>query len=402
MSSLRNISEIDGEYKMSHSLFVIHVAFSSLILVTGVCVNTISVGVIVRLKLARETSVLFTLHLMIVNLAASIIAMSVSLINSFHSSGRKDMFCRITGFVVFVLIGVQMCNITLISISAYLKVSHSTLGKAFFARTRNVALCLGTIWIIPLFIMSMPATELWGEFSLSNHAPWCYPFTGGFGIFVVCFALITCLSALLFSYVGIMRTVLRSRRRVENANQLDLQRKKKLRNERQLIVAIIIMVTSFIILFLPSGTILLLTLPTSWVLKPMSFSLTSCGRKTFWTRWFTVHWILKSEMGSEIVCFVQMSVGQKPSETSALCEYETDNSKEKAKRTYLENVTVCAWTQELRIEGSILFYCTIAIENIRTDKNYSNLDINNWYSILYLYMYTVYLIGIFLVQVIYK
>lgn len=240
---------------MSHSLFVIHVAFSSLILVTGVCVNTISVGVIVRLKLARETSVLFTLHLMIVNLAASIIDMSVSLINSFHSSGRKDMFCRITGFVVFVLIGVQMCNITLISISAYLKVSHSTLGKAFFARTRNVALCLGTIWIIPLFIMSMPATELWGEFSLSNHAPWCYPFTGGFGIFVVCFALITCLSALLFSYVGIMRTVLRSRRRVENANQLDLQRKKKLRNERQLIVAIIIMVTSFIILFLPSGTI---------------------------------------------------------------------------------------------------------------------------------------------------
>lgn len=117
---------------MSHSLFVIHVAFSSLILVAGVCVNTISVGVIVRLKLARETSVLFTLHLMIVNLAASIIAMSVSLINSFHSSGKKDMFCRMTGFVVFVLIGVQMCNITLISISAYLKVSHSTLGIAFF------------------------------------------------------------------------------------------------------------------------------------------------------------------------------------------------------------------------------------------------------------------------------
>lgn len=67
MSSLRNISGNDGEYKMSHSLFVIHVALSTLILVAGVCVNTISVGVIVRLKLARETSVLFTLHLMIVN-----------------------------------------------------------------------------------------------------------------------------------------------------------------------------------------------------------------------------------------------------------------------------------------------------------------------------------------------
>lgn len=255
MSSLRNISGNDGEYKMSHSLFVIHVALSTLILVAGVSVNTISVGVIVRLKLARETSVLFTLHLMIVNLAASIIAMSVSLANSFHSSGRKDMFCRITGFVVFSLIGVQMCNITLISISAYLKVSHSTLGIGFFSRTRNVALCLGIIWTIPLCIMSMPATELWGEFSLSNHAPWCYPFTGGFGIFVVCFALITSLSALLFSYVGIIRTVLRSRRRVENANQLDNQRKKKLRNERQLILTIIIMVTSFIFLFLPSGII---------------------------------------------------------------------------------------------------------------------------------------------------
>lgn len=59
MSSLRNISGNDGEYKMSHSLFVIHVALSTLILVAGVCVNTISVGVIVRLKLAREKSVLF-------------------------------------------------------------------------------------------------------------------------------------------------------------------------------------------------------------------------------------------------------------------------------------------------------------------------------------------------------
>lgn len=40
MSSLRNISGNDGEYKMSHSLFVIHVALSTLILVAGVCVNT--------------------------------------------------------------------------------------------------------------------------------------------------------------------------------------------------------------------------------------------------------------------------------------------------------------------------------------------------------------------------
>lgn len=168
MSSLRNISGNDGEYKMSHSLFVIHVALSTLILVAGVSVNTISVGVIVRLKLARETSVLFTLHLMIVNLAASIIAMSVSLANSFHSSGRKDMFCRITGFVVFSLIGVQMCNITLISISAYLKVSHSTLGIGFFSRTRNVALCLGIIWIIPLCIMYQCLQLNYGESSLSQ------------------------------------------------------------------------------------------------------------------------------------------------------------------------------------------------------------------------------------------
>ena len=255
MPSVGNDSKADHDYYMPHSLFVIHVTFSSLILFSGVLVNSVSIGVIVRLKLFRETSVLFTLHLMVVNLTTSIVAMSFALVHSFSSILRNDRFCRGTGFVVFVLIGTQMCNITLISVSTYLKVSHSTLGKAVFSRSRNVVLCLCFVWSIPFIIMLMPATEIWGKFSFSKLSPWCYPFSGGFGTFMVCFSLATSLSALLISYVGIVRTVLGSRRKVESVNQLERQRKKKLRNERQLIVAVVIMVTSFIILFLPSGVL---------------------------------------------------------------------------------------------------------------------------------------------------
>lgn len=127
MSSLRNISENDGEYKMSHSLFVIHVAFSSLILVAGVCVNTISVGHSQAKACSGDIRSFYSSsndckpcsqHHRYVRIADQLVSFI--------------MFCRMTGFVVFVLIGVQMCNITLISISAYLKVSHSTLGIAFF------------------------------------------------------------------------------------------------------------------------------------------------------------------------------------------------------------------------------------------------------------------------------
>ncbi|XP_048781334.1 protein trapped in endoderm-1-like [Ostrea edulis] len=253
MSSRGNISEASPHYHTSQSVFAIHVVGSTTLLVTGILVNAFSIGVIIRLKLYRETSVLFTLHLMFVNLTAIIIGMPLALLNSFHPIVKKDMFCRMSGFIVFGLIGVQMCNITLLSVSAYVKVAQGTFGKVIFSRTRNTVSCLVFIWVLPFANMSMPMSEIWGEFAVSLHQPWCFPFSGTYGTFLVCFTLVVTLSALLFSYVGIVRTVVRSRRKVEAANQLPRQNRKKFINERQLIITLIIMATSYIILFLPSG-----------------------------------------------------------------------------------------------------------------------------------------------------
>lgn len=106
MFLFRNILGNDGEYKMLYFLFVIYVVFFILILVVGVFVNMISVGVIVRLKFVWEKFVFFIFYLMIVNFVVSIIVMFVLLVNLFYLFGRKDMFCRIIGFVVFFFIGV--------------------------------------------------------------------------------------------------------------------------------------------------------------------------------------------------------------------------------------------------------------------------------------------------------
>jgi hypothetical protein len=244
-----NISEESPLYKMPHSVFIIHVVGSTTLLVTGALVNAVSIGAIIRLKLFRETSVLFTLHFMFVNLAALTIGMPIALLNPFHPLVKKNMFCRISGFIIFSLIGVQVCNITLLSVSAYMTVVHSTFGKTFFSRTRNIVACLAFIWVLPLANISLPMSEIWGEFAVSIHQPWCFPFSGSYGTFLVCFTLIVTSSALLFSYVGIVRTVLRSRKKVATASQ----HRKKVSNERQLVITVIIMATSYIILFLPSG-----------------------------------------------------------------------------------------------------------------------------------------------------
>lgn len=256
MVAFENVSEhssgSDQPYCMSYSLFIIHIACSSAIFVIGVVVNVFSIRAIIRLKLFRDTSVIFTLHLMTVNLVACTVGMVVAVVNSIRSTGIKDTSCRVSGYIIFVLIGVKMCNITLISVSTYLNVAHSVSVKSFFSKTRNVVLCLVSTWTLPLFNLSLPLTEIWGEFIVMRHAPWCFPLSGGYGTYLVCFSLVGTMSALFISYVGILRTVLQSRRKVGGISKPDPTNKKKTSNERQLIISVIIMVTSYTILFLPT------------------------------------------------------------------------------------------------------------------------------------------------------
>lgn len=256
MVAFENVSEhssgSDQPYCMSYSLFIIHIACSSAIFVIGVIVNVFSIRAIIRLKLFRDTSVIFTLHLMTVNLVACTLGMVVAVVNSIRSTGIKDTSCRVSGYIIFVLIGVKMCNITLISVSTYLNVAHSRSVKSFFSKTRNVVLCLVSTWTLPLFNLSLPLTEIWGEFIVTRHAPWCFPLSGGYGTYLVCFSLVGTMSALFISYIGILRTVLQSRRKVGGISKPDPTNKKKNSNERQLIISVIIMVTSYTILFLPT------------------------------------------------------------------------------------------------------------------------------------------------------
>lgn len=256
MVAFENVSEhssgSDQPYCMSYSLFIIHIACSSAIFVIGVIVNVFSIRAIIRLKLFRDTSVIFTLHLMTVNLVACTLGMVVAVVNSIRSTGIKDTSCRVSGYIIFVLIGVKTCNITLISVSTYLNVAHSRSVKSFFSKTRNVVLCLVSTWTLPLFNLSLPLTEIWGEFIVMRHAPWCFPLSGGYGTYLVCFSLVGTMSALFISYIGILRTVLQSRRKVGGISKPDPTNKKKNSNERQLIISVIIMVTSYTILFLPT------------------------------------------------------------------------------------------------------------------------------------------------------
>lgn len=256
MAAFGNISENSSGnnqiYCMSHSLFIIHIACSTAIFVIGVLVNVFSIRAIIRLKLFRDTSVIFTLHLMTVNLVACTLSMVIGVVNSIRSTGIKDTSCRVSGFIIFVLIGVKMCNITLISVSTYLNVTHSVSVKSFFSKTHNVVICLVSTWTLPLFNLSLPLTEVWGEFIVMRHAPWCFPLAGGYGTYLVCFSLVGTMSALFFSYIGILRTVLQSRRKVGGLSQPDPTNRKKNSNERQLIISVIIMVTSYTILFLPT------------------------------------------------------------------------------------------------------------------------------------------------------
>lgn len=256
MVAFENVSEhssgSDQPYCMSYSLFIIHIACSSAIFVIGVVVNVFSIRAIIRLKLFRDTSVIFTLHLMTVNLVACTVGMVVAVVNSIRYTGIKDTSCRVSGYIIFVLIGVKMCNITLISVSTYLNVAHSRSVKSFSSKTRNVVLCLVSTWTLPLFNLSLPLTEIWGEFIVMRHAPWCFPLSGGYGTYLVCFSLVGTMSALFISYIGILRTVLQSRRKVGGISKPDPTNKKKNSNERQLIISVIIMVTSYTILFLPT------------------------------------------------------------------------------------------------------------------------------------------------------
>jgi hypothetical protein len=64
-----------------------------------------------------------------------------------------------------------------------------------------------------------------GRIDISDPSVMVFPFSGGYGTYFVSLSLIVTLTALVFSYVRIVKTVLLSRREVYAANPVDLPKR---------------------------------------------------------------------------------------------------------------------------------------------------------------------------------
>lgn len=145
---------------------------------------------------------------MIVNFVVCIFGMVVVVVNLICYIGIKDILCRVSGYIIFVLIGVKMCNIILIFVSIYLNVVYFCFVKLFFFKICNVVFCFVFIWILFLFNFFLFLMEIWGEFIVMRYVLWCFFLLGGYGIYFVCFLFVGIMLVFFILYIGILRIVL--------------------------------------------------------------------------------------------------------------------------------------------------------------------------------------------------
>ena len=242
---------------MAAAIILVHKVCATIVLVLGTLVNAVNIIAVVKSKLYRKNAVKFILTLMITELILCVFAMTTNLTNIYFNNTTEDAWCRISGFVVYTMIGAECMNITTMSILAFLSITRLNFVTSLLRRKRNLYFLLILIWIVPFVLLLFPLSEVWGRFSFGKDDHICQPIgSGSSGIFLGSFALSVTVCGLVVSYIGIIRKVRQSFRKVQSANTkstLNLKEQKRKQSERQLMINSVLSVTFFIVLYFPEA-----------------------------------------------------------------------------------------------------------------------------------------------------
>ena len=239
---------------------VVAVAFSSLVLTfimaVGVAGNLLIVWIIKSSSRLKARS-----HILIANLAVAdtlqscnIFFMLVTAINGGYWMFGETI-CQITAFFTVEFVLASMLSLTTISINRYFKVMHEEKYDKIFT-AKSIMIIISFIWTLPL-MYAVPPLVGWSSYAFDPGKCLClfrFRTKSSYAFFLVGTITIPALVIICFAYFRVFQVVKLHRNRVWSLH-LHQERSKLSSDEYKITSAVIIVVVSYIICFVPASVV---------------------------------------------------------------------------------------------------------------------------------------------------
>lgn len=219
------------------------------IALVGTFINILAIVSIVNGRLLNNKTFTFVLVLFISNLLMYSICGPLSIASYILSCDRTDVLCPYSGFVIFSISGISLWNLSIISINRYVLICHSSYYDTVFTKT-NTKIILLITWLFPPIVYLFPLTATWGSFMYDEKKCLCTPL-----ITNVAFRTYSLVSTTLipflpisFCYLAILNKVRTSYKRITS---LQIENSDRMKNHRQLIKTVLVMISIFVLINTP-------------------------------------------------------------------------------------------------------------------------------------------------------
>lgn len=228
----------------------------------GTFINILAIVSIVYGRLLNNKTFTFVLVLFISNLLMYSICGPLSIASYILSCDRTDVLCPYSGLVIFNMSGK--------SINRYVLICHSSYYDTVFTKT-NTKIILLITWLFPPIVYLFPLTATWGSFMYDEKKCLCTPL-----ITNVAFRTYSLVSTTLipflpisFCYLAILNKVRTSYKRITS---LQIENSDRMKNQRQLIKTVLVMISIFVLINTPF-TITVLLDPNQEKISPWIHSV---------------------------------------------------------------------------------------------------------------------------------
>lgn len=246
--------------QVSSSVRILHNVCSTTIAITGFIANFLTIIAILKSRLNQQTGIPFILNLMGNNCLACVISLPLISASSFMPHiNFTHTECVIIAYITESILGTELLALILISLNRYILIVHLDIYHKIFSERRNTVIMIVSSWLVYPILLLFPVTQIWGSFLYDKNRFICHPFLidDGFGRFIIAFALITTIPPLVYSYLAIVYKVWSSRRKINllqstsNTNESEEREKLRNKNDMQLVLTVILILTTFGILYVP-------------------------------------------------------------------------------------------------------------------------------------------------------
>lgn len=215
----------------------------------GTLIDMIAIIAIVHGGLSKNKTFIFVLNLFISNFLMRSICAPLSIVSVVYSCDKNDILCPFSGYVIFSLSGISLWNLSLISINRYVLIVHPNYFDTIFS-VRNTRIIIAVAWLYSPILCAFPLTRAWGSYMFDVKRCLCTPLNTdtGFRTFSLVSTAIITIVPISFCYLAILNKVRSSNSRI---NALQMENSDRMKNQRQLMRTILVMISIFMIMNTP-------------------------------------------------------------------------------------------------------------------------------------------------------